>query len=562
MRMLYINSTLVDIDEQTSIGIDYQAYDLKEPGKGKVKISNTFTIPKTAHNLSVFGNPDNPQSQTTVIYDKITCDYWIDNYQIISSGATRVESIDKTRISLYVASKNDIWDDLKSVSWATFQSEYLTWLETVKGIDIHYDGSDFETFITPFVNATEDIVLPFYYGNRLAADEDLTNIHLGINYIELIFDWFLKGGHFCIFSKSIFEFIEYKFSVNFCVSESSITGNIFDDAIAPTTYTTARDICVKATTDGSPLEVIKYELVFSDNNTTNFTKFSPLDDVFDKQDKTLFDFVKAFMQKFNCFAEDITLTDGTKAILLARFDDIKTLAPVVDFSKNISSVETFKNTVEGYAQHNYIKYKGKYPEASDIIGARDIVTLNKNAEYKKDILEIDEYYPSFKAITDAIIPDLSIQESFKSFQFFVTNGVSTDSITITAGFMQNTIFGYVDLTKTATLNLQIPAIYGLSTEYLFIEEILERPKVYTIKKWLSLNDIYDLKFFAQYWVRQLNGSYYINKISGFNPQKSKEPTTIELIRISDKTPTPSFDTTDYYTDDDEVFTDGLGNYFY
>jgi len=92
--------------------------------------------------------------------------------------------------------------------------------------------------------------------------------------------------------------------------------------------------------------------------------------------------------------------------------------------------------------------------------------------------------------------------------------------------------------------------------------MIEYPKVYEIKKWLTLNDIYNLRFFRQYYVRQLNGSYFINKISGFNPDKSKEPTTIELIKISDKTPTPTFDF-DYWVDGfNNKFTDGFGNYFY
>ena len=59
MRLLYINNQLADIDEETAIGIDFQAYDLKDPAKRKLNTSNSFTIPKTANNLNILGNPDN-----------------------------------------------------------------------------------------------------------------------------------------------------------------------------------------------------------------------------------------------------------------------------------------------------------------------------------------------------------------------------------------------------------------------------------------------------------------------------------------------------------------------
>lgn len=576
MRLLYINDELVDIDEETSIGIDYQAYDVKDPSKRKVNISNTFSIPKTAHNLAVFGFPDNPQSISDIIYNEITANYWIDNNHIIIDGSVRIEDI-TTRINLYVTNKNSIWDKLKLLTWSAFLTEYLDWLENVKGVSLTQTGNNnLTTFLTSFATATEDIVLPFYYGNALNSTNFTENsTHLFLNQfnfdliapnpptVELLITVF-RGGHFCIYSKSIFEFIEYKYSVNFCTGETGIIGNIWDDTIAPNLYTPARKLMVHIITDLLLDNITGFKIT----DTILYSKeyesynFDPLMDVVDKEDKTLYDYVLAFLMKFNAIVDEINLNDGTKAIRIARFDDIETLATVKDFSKKIQSVTSFKPNLTGYAQNNLIKIKGLYPEASEIFGSRNLTCLNKNLETTTDLFSIDEYIANFKAITDDVVPDLSIQESFKTFEFFKTVSTSTDAITLTTKLRHVILSDYVYLTATASINLPIPAHYDLSGEYLFLEEIIQKPKVYTIKKYLSITDIFNLEFFAQYFIRELNGSFYINKISGFNPQKSIEPTTIELIKISDKTPTPTFDF-DYWVDGfSNKFTDGFGNYFY
>lgn len=557
MRLLYINGTLMDLDEQTSLGIDFQAYDIKDPSKRKVNISNKFTLPKTAHNMAVFGFADNPQSTSNIIYDSITCDYWQDNNHLIESGLIRVEEI-SDRINLYFTGKNTIWEDLKLLSWDTFVDEYMVWAKDVKGLPVSQPtNNDFNDFISYFPNATDGIILPFYYGNFLNSIiqvETKTKIILSYHKIPILLGIY-GGGHFCIFAKSIFEFIEYKYGVNFCVSEVGITGNIWDDAIASIIYTPAKSIYVKnhVEIDGSSITILGYSLE-TDSNVI----FEPLNDVKDKDDKTLFDFCSAFFQKFNIIIDNILLSDGTKAFRLARFDDIETMAEVIDFSKKIQSITSFKPNLSGYAQHNIIKIGSLYPEAAENFGSRDIVCLNKNLDANADLFSVDEYIANFKQITNDVIPDLSIQESFKTFEFFLTTGFSSDLITIESRIRYG--IGWID--SSTTLNLPIPAHYSLDNEYLFLEEIIQKPKVYTIKKWLSINDIFSLEFFKQYYIRELNGSFFINKISGFNPDKSTEPTTIELIRISDKTPTPVFDE-DYWTDGDlAIFTDGFGNNFY
>ena len=129
MRLLRINDIDVDIDDQTAIGIDFQSYDIKEPGKNFINISNTFTIPLTANNKAIFGNAQDPQSLATDIYEESICNYWIDNEQLIKNSKCRVEEI-QDRISIFIFEKDDIWDTLKGVKWNDFIPDFITWLET------------------------------------------------------------------------------------------------------------------------------------------------------------------------------------------------------------------------------------------------------------------------------------------------------------------------------------------------------------------------------------------------------------------------------------------------
>jgi hypothetical protein len=225
----------LDIDNETAIGIDFQAYDFKEPGKRKINISNTFTVPATIHNLRTFGYPGNVHTSSKRFYDKWYIDYWIDNVQFVTNARLRIEQVDteKSRISLFIFEKPDIWEQFKLLLWPDFVREFLIWMRDEKGLPVAsgtppewtwFDG-DMETFLNQYNDNTEGIILTRYFGNlatyqpfgsaifienewELGAifgtislykfDQDPDNIDNKI---------YAEGGHFSIFVKTIFEFM-------------------------------------------------------------------------------------------------------------------------------------------------------------------------------------------------------------------------------------------------------------------------------------------------------------------------------------------------------------------
>ncbi len=552
MRLLRINDLKVDIDESTAIGVDYQSYDLKQPGTRKVNVTNSFTIPATYNNLSIFGDANNPQSLSTKIYDQNILNYWVDNQQLIIQARVRVENIDD-RISLFVFQKPDVWDLMKQVIWPDFAKDFIKWMQDEKGLpslDAPFIGT-FTDFIEPYTETTEGVKFPFYFGNLYNYDPDG-----GINFLETPSKLYLRfwpnngtkadGGHFCVYCKTIFEYIEWKYDVNFLTGGGQATGNLWDDPIALGLYIPLRDLTQRFHYTATVLDGFYFE--FNED-----TKFLPLKDQKDKSGKKLYDFVNSFFQHLNVIKDEI-LIGVEPAIRLARFDDIELLADVVNWSGNLSGKPKFKPFIDGYQQENLIKFKEVYEEGDELLNSKTLTCLNKNLDATVDLFEIDAYVNSFLQINSGVVPDLSPKEAFKTFSFFLDGGLTTDLINIYASEDGDE--------QQAVLQLQRANLYDLDSEYNFLDEIIDYPRFYEVTKWLTISDVKNLEFFKQYWIKELNGSYFINKISGFNPQKSNEPTKLELIKISDRTPvTPP--TLDYWADGiGDAWTDGINDYYF
>ena len=206
MRILYINGKLIDLDSQTAIGIDLQQYDIKQPALNKVKISNSFSIPITNNNLSAIGWIGRQQNISNSIYGVRYCNYYVNNLQFIKNGRIRVTSVGD-RIELYMFEKPDIWDTLKTVKWKDFKVSYYGWLDINKFFN-RFSGTMNE-FLEGFIDRTNSYLwLPYCRTN--IYDVDYT-IDLG----GAVQGQFFTGGHFFTYIKTIFEYIEGTYSVNF-----------------------------------------------------------------------------------------------------------------------------------------------------------------------------------------------------------------------------------------------------------------------------------------------------------------------------------------------------------
>jgi hypothetical protein len=520
MRLLKFNNELVDIDEDTAIGITYQGYDIQTPGERKVAISNNFSIPATSYNLRLVGFAGNPQSLSQTAYDLITCQYYNDNQQLIKNGSVRITKIENKRIYIFVYEKDDFWAQMGQLEWPDFLDEFITWMQAEKSLpsaSSPFVGT-FQEFIDEYIDAdtvTEGLFLPFFISNLSKYEvsgsflEDTSE--LWIKYQDGVMSTPALGGHFCIYCKTIFEFIEYKYDVDLSVLSEDYDYNIFEDAVASVMYTPARNISIEYTATGFYFSV----------DTQG--QFLPTKNAEDKNSKSLYDFTKAFFQHFNCLIDKIPTPDLSIKYVIRRFDDI-TNAPVIDFSGGMSGEPSFKPILENYKQSNYITFSDIYEGGSELTNAKSIVCLNKNIDAggpDNSIFSIDSYIPGSIVVGGDVVPDLSEPDSFKTFEFFISDTQASVDIKASENADE----------RTASVILYIARSYSLASEYTTIESMVEYPVFYEISKYLTLEQMGQVVFFARYWIKELNGYYFMNKISGYNPQKSNEATRLELIKI-------------------------------
>lgn len=648
-RLLKINGVIVDLDDETAIGIDLQSYNIKKPGQKHINVSNSFTVPPTAKNLAIFGTPNDPQSTSTKVYDINYCNYWVDNDQLITNSKVRVQGIQE-RIELFIYEKADFWTQTKKDSWPDFIVEFLAWMASEKGLPIQgspASGSP-DDFLQSYMDSSEGVVLPFFLGNLYnyqnigqkskyyfdivrdtfdpntligvdLIDSDYinngnnlrVNIEASTSYDEVIWagevatglnsdsrfsdfytavsdgnrvyidsnegiidpDFYITaigacivettstktqdglgkisgnleiinpdsytvfgriylryttasenslGGHFCVFAKTLFEFIEYKYDVDFLTPGGVLPGNIWDDPVGQALYMPIRDLAVILEPDNN---YFKIESEF----------FNPLTSQKDKAGKTVFDFINSFMQVMNIVKDEFA-NYSKHTIRLARFDDIENLAEVIDYSDKLDADVLPKTIpfIEDYAQVNRLKFKEVYPEGDELVNSKTLTCNNLNLDAEADILEIDAYVPSVVISHGEAALNMMDKESFKTFTWMLSKPSTTILATVSYWYMPGGSLSEIKYIG-GVFNMPIAQLYDLNSEYNFLDEVITYPRVVEVGKWLTIDDIRNFEFFKQYFIRQLNGSFFINKIKGFNP-KSKQSTTLELIKISNKTP--------------------------
>lgn len=509
MRLLKFNNEFVDIDDKTAIGITLQAYDVKTPGERKVNTSNSFTIPKTSRNMRLIGNAGDVQFKSTAVYDTLSCEYYIDSYRAINKGRVMVNDVGE-RISLRIYEKETFWDLMKEFLWGDFQRDFLIWLyvnKSIPSISNPFNGS-YSDFIDLFTNTIDGIILPYTQSNLAKYD-------VGGSFLEDTNEIYLKyesgsvdslGGHFGIYIKTIFEYIEETYDVDFGVNKT-FDYNIFQDVYGSVLYTMARNYTVVKNAGGYYIDY-------------NEKRFEPYDKTVSYESKSLYDCVRGYFQVFNCLIDKESLIKTNSPYMVRRFDDIVN-ADVEDFSDNYEiNTRKFYPSVKNYRQQNYIKFSKIYKDGDSLNNSKKITSLNKNLEAgntETSLFRIDGFVNSLIGVG----ANLTEEESFETFSFFINSNTRFVDV--------STVF---DGTKeTSNKELNVAEMYGINGEYQTLDSMLDYPVRYTIRKWLSLNDIENLKYFKKYFVRELNGIYFLSKVSGYNPDKSEKSTTLEFIKI-------------------------------
>ena len=585
MRWLKINGTYADIDQQTAIGIDIQGLDLKEPGKQKLNASNSFTIPLTTSNCAIFGIIGGVQSNYSGLYSENTCEYGIDNDTFISGDKCKVDLV-SDRISLTITDSLSLFDKLKEIKGDAMFQMVHAYMSANKSVydyptETFEDTRTLQEITEAYANTTSGMHLAMAYGPLYEKQfENLpgtviddgppyyTYLESELGGIKLAYPRITEDNngtkivdtvsppsvcpHFFIYAHTFLLSIESMFGVSLGVNDA-VNGNAWRDAnfrkmliLMPGLMLTSEDTAHRDL--GYKWSVVPINLDGS------YSYFDPLSNV--RIDSySAYDLLMSMVKIMSAVVDK-----QESGYLFRRIDELEQYGNILDWSGKIDAdaKRPMKPYLPNYAQKNYIKYDKVEEGAGELAGAKTVVCTNFNLPKEVELFKVKGYVPLFGNFKGYISPVLSKSNAIVNPVFmFVTGKHLRQTLIKTYCAAPYNRDQFQALTYLDNIS-----VYSMDGEYKFLDKVNDSPRFYTAELWLTNNDIRALDNFTMVYVRELNGMFYVNKISGYNPDKSNSATSVELIRISDRTPLPPADLP-YYTDGQgNIFTDGQGNYFY
>lgn len=584
MRRLVVDGSDLEFDDKTAIGIDIQCLDIKEPGVRKLKTSNSFTVPATMVNKKILGIVGGVQSEMTRIYQPYSFTYYQGNERLINGAKLKIDSIGE-RISMSVVEEKELFEAFKDVKAnALFQiiHNYLKDNNTVFDYPIiHFgDARTFQQMTESYANSTKGIHLSMTYGplyDKPFENLEGTSIDDGPPYYAFIESEFggIKLGyprttenedgdtiidlsvlpsvcpHFFIYASTFIEIIQSHFGIDIGVG-AAFDANIWNDVNFKKILIPVPTLRLNNPNDN--LDGFYYWDVAPPNADGTYSCFDPLTNV-GLDNYSVYDIVMSLIKIMSA-----TIDRVEDSYIIRRIDELETKGSILNWTGKIDATKErpMKPMIPNYAKKTYIKYEKIEEGVSALTGAKTVICSNQNLQEEADLFKIKAYVPTFGNFKGDVAPALSKANALTNPVFLVLSEKHSRPTIIKT-------YGRSSLTRTmfrALTYLDKASIYSLSGEYNFLDKINTSPKFYTVDLWLTNNDIRDLDNFTMVYLQELNGMFYVNKISGWNPDKSKSAVSVELIRISDRTPVPPADNPYFFDGQGNVFTDGQGNYFY
>ena len=502
--------------------------------------------------MRILGSPGSPSRVDNTIYSRISVDYQVKNKMYITGGTARVESIKKGRINMFVAQRPGFIDRMKATplnqylqQWfenSFFNSLFSSYQQLVNAYAEGHNGVILPAMMGPLVNLADKngrIVEAFYYDTGIPEIGIINEMTMKVR--DTSQGTTAHGGHFCVFIEPLFKYFEAYFGVNLN-SDLSAIYSLFNDDVFKMLFIPVRHINVN---DNTPrLEWV--DLGGSEN-------MRPLSDIIPYNNLSAFDLFSETLKILGYGVEEVG--DGFEIVRLDYMgaipvtDDILPGYMEAGFRENLE----YKPIIEGYGQQNIIKMSPA-ENAGEMAGARILLSNNENSEATKELFKVNAYVPAmlrgyyilFNAVFVPIMAEAKALEyitflrlktsGVTSYTFWV-NGVheptpssaTSENPTEASVNAINGEFG--DPSWRTFISVKIPEVYTVSAEYNFLEGIINSPETYKVKRWVTSSQMENFRKIATYYVPELGGWFYVNKIKGFNPVKSKQPVEFELIKV-------------------------------
>lgn len=248
------------------------------------------------------------------------------------------------------------------------------------------------------------------------------------------------------------------------------------------------------------------------------------------------DFINELLWRFNL---TIFKDKYTNSYIFKYLNEILN-TPAIDWSDKFNGLESENYIYGSYGQTNYLKYAYNDPKSNWADG--QILINNANLPPEKTIIQSITLAPEYN-------PTNNIGLTTQLFKFWdkqvKDNGTIEYKTLSNRYYLMRASAGvfspYKTLKSDVTLETAVINNYQLGLfsrlEFEFIKDeyysemyaLLNQSKVLSVTMRLTENDIVDMDFSKPVYIKQLGGSFLVNKINNFIPYKN---TKVELIKIN------------------------------
>lgn len=539
---LYINGKIADLDDDTAIGMQYNGFQFSDAGNIHLTYSNTFTLPITKVNRSIFGIVDDMGVNSAVVsskfYDNLPFSMYIDGAKVISGKIYVSEITD--RISVYIINMKDFTEMMGK--YTMFDVTQIIVTEINKDLITEYpSGASFDDVIGYCATGEEDIWLPYATGTLLkqfpyAKIDNDGGISLGNLYDDT--DNADDKEQYNIDNETTIttEFItdsrvvgDYK-AGHFYVNMYKIVSTVFN------LFGYVLDIDADILTEMQKQYIRMQDIVLYKNLITGYYSFRA-DDLYkysissegsaSSKNITFLDLFKVICQEF-CLVFDI---DGD-TIYFHSLNDIKTITPKVYDNGDIVK-RSFM--IEGLSQDNKIKYQST-GDGNEYAGSRSIECSNSNiASDSTDIITIKRFIAGYLVYiyedSDLVHTDtysLNTSDVNINNMFVIVQKEATQT-----PFNVN-VRRYLNGQLTSTdvkLYRAVQPVVGNSSWWDMFAYNCQYPEVINVEAYIKSYDLIHFSSFNYVRFSTLAGTWYIQSISGWNPRLTNNSVTVSAIRI-------------------------------
>lgn len=545
---IIVDGKLLQMDDDTAIGISFQGFNFAEPGRIHLSYSNSFTVPLTSVNRAIFSFFDdmntNSFSVNAGMYTSKEFRMYIDG-AFIFSGNIYVDSYSEERMTLHIISGRDFFDTLKEVT--LFDLTSICAGKINEEIDSLYpSGASFGNIVDYMASGDNSVWIPYAVGqlNRIypyaKVDSDSDVVKCANKYDDTDNDdgryrWDIDNE-----SRMVTEFI-----TDSDVVGDYKTGHLFVNLYDAINWTFSKyGYNVSFQQDVYDLIKTQYlrlvDLVLYQDLTNSMFSFRA-DDLYhykiddDKKAASakipFVELIKVIISEY-CLVVDI---DSDNNVVFRSFNSIKSIEPKTYES---SAVLTRDVKIDGIPQVGWITYSGLGDSTTNTGGVR-IVCRNTNVSAGGEdtsIFSINRFLPGYFEYKYTDSDD--VQKS--TYALNLSEAAINEKIVIVSNAGDKTPYRVLvdriykgNSAPTKYVNLKRAYLSTVSNNGYWdtFRQNCEYPEVITVE--CRIMDFELINFSGYNFARfsTIPGTWYIQSIDGYNPRTENSTVNVTAVRI-------------------------------